>query len=149
MDPKSTGRQASNAIGGQPGVRVAVLTDKSGALGSSALALDAPSLVVNRGASLEELVQLASAGAVDLVLADPGIGDGWPTETAERLVRGLQSTVPLILVCESAADAKLIEARLGRAEVGILLRDHLTPEQLVTAIRGAIVNFQARPATAE
>ena len=148
MEPESTGRQASNARGGKPVVRVAVLTDTSGALGSSALALDARSLLVNR-ASLAELVQLASAGAVDLVLADPGIGDGWPTDTAERLVRELQSTVPLILVCESAADAKLIEARLGRAEAGILLRDHLTPEQLVTAIRGAIVNFQARPASAE
>ncbi len=149
MDPESPGRQASNATGGQPVVRVALLSDKSGALGSSALALDAPSLVANRGSSLAELVQLASAGAVDLVLADPGIGDGWPTDTAERLVRGLQSAVPLILLCESAADAKLIEARLGRGEVSILSREHLTPDQLVTAIRGAIVNFQARPATAE
>ena len=137
--------QASNDAGGLPLARVVALTDKAGALGCADPVLHIAGFAVTRAGSLTDLLQMARSGAVDVVLADPELGDGWSVDVADRLARELHAAAPVVLVCRTRVDAETIEARIARPGVHVLLDEHLTPDGLGQTLTGAIATYRARP----
>ena len=68
---------------------------------------------------------------------------GWPVSLAERLAARLGGRVPLVIVCDSAADSEVIEQRLEGPSIRVLLRGSLTAGLLADAARAAAAH--ARP----
>jgi hypothetical protein len=142
MDPPWPNRHPDVEAGGPAVAQVGVLTGDSGTMGAAALLLGRADLTLRTADSVDGLLEVVRGGAVQAVVVDPEVGGGWPVDVADRLAVELRAAVPLILVCGIAHDATLIEQRINRADVRVLLREHLTPEQLAVVVRGAIAGYR-------
>ncbi len=139
--------QPNSDAGVAASLRVTALVGADRSLGTAALLLEAPGLSVSEAASLWELLELARGGSVAAIVADPEQGEGWTVDVAEQIVIQAQGVVPVTLICRHAADAQLIEQRVNRQEVSVLLHEGLTAQQLGSIVAGAVAMHRARPKT--
>jgi len=137
------GSQRVASVRDQPAaIRVATLTGPLSAALVHELAADSR-LVVRISTSPDDLVALVDRNETDAALVFVDETPGWPVSLAERLAARLGGRVPLVIVCDSAADSEVIEQRLEGPSIRVLLRGSLTAGLLADAARAAALH--ARP----
>lgn len=137
--------RAKSAVDIPMPLRVVVLADAEGSLGAASMLLEVPGISITEVRTAKQLVQLVRGGGIAAAVLDPELGEGWPADTAEQVVNGIQDLVPLILVCRCAADASLLASRNARFGVTVLQADALTSVRLDAVVKGAVAAHDARP----
>ena len=125
--------------------RVVVLANVDGSLGAATMLLEVPGISITEVRTAKELVQLVRGGGIAAAVLDPELGGGWPVDTAEQVVNGIQDLVPLILVCRCTADAVLLASRTSRSGATVLRAEALTWVRLDAVVKGTVAAHDARP----
>ena len=146
-DPPVVSLEPNGRYGDFAAVRVAVLTDPQGALGTAALLLEADGVHLMPAASLARLLAIVAAGEAQVAVVDPELGQAWPTEAAEQAVSELLARAPLIFICRVEHDAELIEQRVGGPAVRVLRHGGVSAVEIVTIARGLAAGSGGHPGT--
>lgn len=130
-------------------LRLALLASRDGELGTtrSLSGMAGLELVIARSVSdllARAVPEGADAVAIDAVAIDPELGEGWPADTAERVVTELAARVPVAILCRSREDAEQIEHRVASTAVSVLLEERCSPRQLVAHLEGLIAGHRGR-----
>jgi hypothetical protein len=103
-------------------------------------------VAVERTTSIEELTALVAGRTLNAILVDPDLPEGWPTSIATEITEKLASTLPVVMVCQSAHELEVIRrAVIGRAVV--VARNALDREGLVAILHGEVAKRQANSAS--
>jgi hypothetical protein len=143
MQTPEDGGQAQGAADERPVLRIAALADPGGAAALAGLLEDAAGVVVETVASAGELRALIHSDRPDLALLAVDQTVAWPVTLAEEVAAALRDRVPLLVLCEVAHDAELIERRVAGPGVTVLMRAKLTAGRLVDAARTAVARHRA------
>lgn len=125
-------------------LRLALLASRDGELGTTRSLSGMPGLELVIARSVSDLLTRAVPEGADAVAIDPELGEGWPADTAERVVTELAARVPVAILCRSREDAEQIEHRVASAAVSVLLEERCSPRQLVAHLEGLISGHRGR-----
>jgi len=94
--------------------------------------------------TVEGAVSMARTARIDAVIADLQEFDEWPADVAAALIRAFADRLPVVLLCGSSADRKLLARRYPIANVAILERATVSDAALVDIVRGRGTEARAR-----
>lgn len=76
--------------------------------------------------------------AIDVVVLDAAAGDGWPVDNALTASARCRGRCALVVLCNSAADATLIEKRTASSGVAAVVGGRLEPGDLAALVNGMV-----------
>jgi hypothetical protein len=83
--------------------------------------------------------------AIDVVILDAGAGNGWPIDNALAGAALCRGRCGVVVLCSSAADAKLVETRTASRDVVTVATEHLRPGDLQHLVKAMLARTRSKP----